>query len=78
MEDIPQSKKSLEIAVPLWNKECDVALKKKKLAFYRMKRTWLLSDTIIFKRCRVKARSVVPEQGWPTCGACAISSSFDA
>jgi len=59
LEAMPQSKKSLKIAVPWWNKQCDVAVKKKKHAFNRMKRTWLLSDTIIFKRCRARARRVI-------------------
>jgi len=42
LEAIPQSKKPLKIAFPWWNKQCDVAVKKKKHAFNRMKRTWLL------------------------------------
>jgi len=61
LEAIPQSKKYLKIAVPWWNKQCDVAVKKKKRAFNRMKRTWLLSDIIIFKRCRARAGSVILE-----------------
>jgi len=61
LEAIPQSKKSLKIAVPWWNKQCDVAVKKKKHAFNRMKRTWLLSDMIIFKRCRARARRIILE-----------------
>jgi len=61
LEAIPQSKKSLKIAVPWWNKQCDVAVKKKKHAFNRMKRTWLLSDIITFKRCRATARKVILE-----------------
>jgi len=43
LEAILQSKISLKIAVPWWNKQCDVAVKEKH-AFNRMKRTWLLSD----------------------------------
>jgi len=58
---IPQSKKSLKIAVPWWNKQYDVAVKRKKYSFNRMKRTWLLSDFIIFKRCRARARRVILE-----------------
>ena len=61
LEAIPQSKKSLEIVVPWWNKQCDVAVKNKKHALNRMKRTWLLSDMIIFKRCRSRARRIILE-----------------
>jgi len=61
LEAIPQSKKSLKIVVPWWNKQCDVAVKKQKHAFNRMKRTWLLSDIITFKRCRATARRVILE-----------------
>jgi len=53
LEAIPQSKRSIKIAVPWWNKQCDVAVRNKKHAFNRMKRTWLLRDIIIFKRCRL-------------------------
>ena len=42
-------------------RQCDVAVKKKKHAFTRMKRTWLLSDIIIFKRCSARARRVILE-----------------
>ena len=48
LEAIPQSKKSLKIAVPWWNKRCDVAVEKKKHAFNRMKRTWLLKEYYYF------------------------------
>jgi len=53
LEAIPQSKRSIKIAVPWWNKQCDIAVRNKKHAFNRMKRTWLLRDIIIFKRCRL-------------------------
>jgi len=66
LEAIPQSKKSLKNAVPWWNKQCDVAVKKKKHAFNRMKRTWLISDIIIFKRCRARARRVILEANSPS------------
>jgi len=61
LEAIPQSKRSLKIAVSWWNKQCDIAVKNKEHAFNRMKRTWLSRDIIIFKRCRVKARRVLLE-----------------
>jgi len=61
LEAIPQSKRSIKIAVPWWNKQCDIAAKNNKHAFNRMKRTWLLRDTIIFKRCRAKSRRVILE-----------------
>jgi len=61
LDAISQSKKSLKIAVPWWNKQCSVAVKMKKHAFIKMKRTWLLSDIIIFKRCRARARRVLLE-----------------
>ena len=61
LEAIPQSKRSIKIAVPWWNKQCDITVKNKKHAFNRMKRTWLLRDIIIFKRCRAKARRVILE-----------------
>ena len=61
LEAIPQSKRSTKIAVPWWNKQCDIAVKNKKHAFNRMKRTWLLRDIIIFKRCGMKARRVILE-----------------
>jgi len=60
LKAVPQSKKSLKIAVPWWNKQCNVAVKRKH-AFNRMKRTWLLSDIIIFKRCRANARRAILE-----------------
>jgi len=59
LEAIPQSKRSIKIAVPWWNRQCDIVVKKKKHAFNRMKRTWLLRD--IFKRYRAKARKVILE-----------------
>ena len=37
LEAIPQSKGSIKIAVPWWNKQCDIAVKNKKHAFNRMK-----------------------------------------
>jgi len=61
LEAIPQSKRSIKIAVPWWNKQCDIAVKNKKYAFNRMKQAWLLPDIIIFKRCRAKARRVILE-----------------
>ena len=61
LEAIPQSKRSIKIAVPWWNKQCDIAVKNKKYAFNRMKRTWFLRDIIIFKRRRSKARRVILE-----------------
>jgi len=61
LEAIPQSKRSIKIAIPWWNKQSDIAVKDKKHAFNRMKRTWLLRDVIIFKRCRAKARRVILE-----------------
>jgi len=64
LEAILQSKKSLKIAVPRWNKQCDVAVKKKQHAFNRMKRTWLLSGVITLKRCRATARRVILEAKW--------------
>ena len=39
----------------------DIAVKNKKRAFNRMKRTRLQCDIIIFKRCRDKARRVILE-----------------
>ena len=33
LEAIPQSKKSLKIAVPWWNKQCDIAVKNKNTLF---------------------------------------------
>jgi len=60
LEAIPQSKRSLKIAVPWWNKQCDIAVKN-KACFNWMKRTWPLRDVIIFKRCRAKARRVILE-----------------
>jgi len=61
LEAIPQSKRSIKIAVPRWNKQCDIAVKNKKHPFNRIKRTWLLLDIIIFKRCRAKDRRVILE-----------------
>jgi len=61
LEAIPQSKRSIKIAVPWWNKQCGIAVKRKKHAFNRMKWTWLLSDIIIFKRCRAKAQRLIFE-----------------
>jgi len=61
LEGIPQSKRSIKIVVPWWNKQCDIAVKNKKHAFNRMKRTWLLRDIIIFKRYRAKAPRVILE-----------------
>jgi len=61
LEAISQSKRYLKIAVPWWNKQCDMALKNKKHAFNKMKRSWLLRNIIIFKRCRAEARRVVLE-----------------
>ena len=64
LEAIPQSKRSIKMAVPWWNKQCGIAVKNKKHAFNRinrMERTWLLRVIIIFKRCRAKARRVILE-----------------
>jgi len=56
---ISQTKYSEKISVPWWNVECDRAIKNKKHAFNRMKRTRSQTDIIIFKRCRVKARRTI-------------------
>jgi len=61
LEAIPQSKRSIKITVPWWNKQYDIAVKNKKHAFNRMKRTWLLRDIIIFKRGRAMGRRVILE-----------------
>ena len=61
LEAISQSKRFIKITVPWWNKQCDIAVKNKKHAFNRMKRTWHLRDIIIFKRCGAKARRVILE-----------------
>jgi len=61
LEAIPQSKRSIKIAVPWWNKLCDIAVKNKKYAFNKMKLTSILRDIILFKRCRAKARRVLLE-----------------
>ena len=58
---IPHSKQSHKIPVRWWNKQRDIAVKNKKHAFNRMKRTRLQCDIIIFKRCRAKARIVILE-----------------
>jgi len=50
LEAVPQSKKSLKVAVPWWNKQCDVPVKKKKHAFNRMKRTWLFKHLACGRR----------------------------
>jgi len=54
-------KRSLKVPVPWCNKQCDITVKNKKHAFNGMKRTWLLRDIMIFKRCRAKARRVILE-----------------
>ena len=61
LEAIPQFKRSLKIPVPWLNEQCDITAKNKMDAFNRMKRSWLLRDIIIFKRCRAKARMVILE-----------------
>jgi len=58
---IPQAKPWRKPSVPWWRKDCDVAIKNKKHVFHRMKRTWSITDIIIFKRCRAKARGVILE-----------------
>jgi len=60
-EAIPQSSESNKITVPWWNKQCDIAVKNKKHAFNRMKRTRLQCDIIIFKRCRAKPGKIILE-----------------
>jgi len=54
-----QTKYSEQISVPWWNAECDRAIKNKKHAFNRRKRTRLQTDIIIFKRCRAKAQRTI-------------------
>jgi len=56
---IPQTNYSEKLSVPWWNAECDRAIKNKKHALNRMKRTRSQTDIIIFKRCRAKARRTV-------------------
>ena len=60
-EFIQQTKRYAKISVPWWNKECEQAMKNRKHAFTRMKRTRSPLDTIIFKRCRAKARQFILE-----------------
>jgi len=64
---IPQSKNSHKISVPWWNKECALAVKNKKHAFNRMRRTRRSIDILIFKRRRAVARKVIlaaKQQSW--------------
>jgi len=60
-EFIPQTKRYTKILVPWWNKECEQAIKNRKHAFTRMKRTRSPVAIIIFKRCRAKARQIILE-----------------
>jgi len=63
LEAIPQSKKSLKIAVPRWNKQCDVAVK--KACLQQNETDLVLSDIIVFKRCRGRARRIILRQSRP-------------
>jgi len=58
---MPQTKYTGKISVPWWNATCDPAIKKKKHALNRMKRTRGPIDILIFKRCRANARRVILE-----------------
>jgi len=64
---IPQSKNYHKISVPWWNKECALAVKNKKHAFNRMRRTRRSIDMLIFKRRRAVAGKVIlaaEQQSW--------------
>ena len=67
LASIPQSKNSHKISVPWWNTECALAVKNKKHAFNRMRRTRRSIDILIFKRRRSVARKVIlaaKQQSW--------------
>ena len=57
----PQTEYTGKISVTWWNATCDLAIKKKKHALNRMKRTRSPIDVLIFKRCSAKARRVILE-----------------
>jgi len=46
---------------PLKTKQTCFPIKNKKYAFHRMRRTPSITDIIIFKRCRAKARQIILE-----------------
>ena len=58
---IPQTKPFHKISIPLWKKDCEVAVKNKKHALNRARRTRSPLDILIFKRCRAKEGKVILE-----------------
>jgi len=58
---IPTTKPWRKQSVPWWTKVSDVAVKNKKHAYLRMKRTRSTADIIIFKRSRAKTRRIILE-----------------
>ena len=45
--------------VPWWNKACETAIRKKKAAYRKMRRTFAAQDIILFKKCRAKCRKII-------------------
>jgi len=58
---IPQTKYTGKMSVPWWNATCDLAIKTKKHALNRMKRTRAPIDVLIFKGCPAKDGKVILE-----------------
>ena len=58
---IPKSKKMAKPPIPWWNKECENAVKARKSAYRRYKRTKSQLDRIIYKRRTAKARYILKQ-----------------
>ena len=58
---IPKTKKMAMPPVPWWNKDCDNAVKARKAAYRRWKRTTNLTDKVIYKRRTAKARYILKQ-----------------
>ena len=56
---IPRSRNIGKIPVPWWNVNCERAIKRKRAAFMKMKRTFNFDDVIDFKRKRAECRRTI-------------------
>ena len=58
---IPKTKRTAKPPIPWWNKECENAVKARKSAYRRYKRTKDLTDKVIYRRRTAKARFILKQ-----------------
>ena len=56
---IPLSKNSGKLPTPWWNAECDRAVRRKKAAYLKMKRSFSIADIVRFKKLKSECRRTI-------------------